>query len=81
LSASGVTRSLLPLEKIGLVRRQSDPRDARVGYASVTAAGSELVTNATVVVDNVSRNALGGPARAQLEATSALLAQLAGGRG
>jgi DNA-binding MarR family transcriptional regulator len=79
LSASGVTRSLLPLEKIGLVTRQSDPRDARVGYASVTAAGSELVTNATVVVDNVSRNALGGPARAQLEATSALLAQLAGG--
>jgi DNA-binding MarR family transcriptional regulator len=78
LSASGVTRSLLPLEKIGLVARQSDPRDARVGYASVTATGSELVTNATVVVDNVSRNALGGPARAQLEATSALLAQLAG---
>jgi DNA-binding MarR family transcriptional regulator len=78
LSASGVTRSLLPLEKIGLITRQSDPRDARVGYASVTATGSELVTNATVVVDNVSRNALGGPARAQLEATSALLAQLAG---
>src|SRR3954468_12436250 len=68
LTASGVTRTLLPLEKIGLVTRQSDPRDARVGYASITPTGSELVTNATVVVDNVSRNALGGPARAQLEA-------------
>jgi DNA-binding MarR family transcriptional regulator len=78
LTASGVTRSLLPLEKIGLVTRQSDPRDARVGYASITATGAELVTNATVVVDNVSRNALGGPARAQLEAASGLLAQLAG---
>jgi DNA-binding MarR family transcriptional regulator len=78
LTASGVTRSLLPLEKIGLVTRQSDPRDARVGYASITPTGAELVTNATVVVDNVSRNALGGPARAQLEAASGLLAQLAG---
>jgi len=78
LTASGVTRSLLPLEKIGLVTRESDPRDARVGYASITPTGSELVANATVVVDNVSRMALGGPARAQLDATSALLAQLAG---
>jgi len=78
LTASGVTRSLLPLEKIGLVDRQSDPRDARVGYAIVTATGSELVTNATTVVDNVSRAMLGAPSRAQLEATSNLLAQLAG---
>jgi DNA-binding MarR family transcriptional regulator len=78
LTASGVTRSLLPLEKIGLVSRQSDPRDARVGYALITPTGSELVVNATVVVDNVSRNALGASARAQLEATSNLLAQLAG---
>jgi hypothetical protein len=45
--------------------------------AFITAAGSELVTNAGVVVDNVSRNALGGAARAQLEAGSVLLAQLA----
>jgi DNA-binding MarR family transcriptional regulator len=78
LTASGVTRSLLPLEKIGLVDRQSDPRDARVGYAIVTPAGSELVTNATVVVDNISRAMLGAASRAQLEATSTLLAQLAG---
>jgi len=78
LTASGVTRSLLPLEKIGLVARQSDPRDARVGYALITPAGDELATNATVVVDNVSRMALGGPARAQVEATSSLLAQLIG---
>jgi len=80
LTASGVTRSLLPLEKIGLVARQSDPRDARVGYASITPTGSELVTNASVVVHNVSRMALGAPSREQVEATSTLLAQLAGGQ-
>jgi len=80
LTASGVTRSLLPLEKIGLVARQSDPRDARVGYASITPTGDELVTNASVVVHNVSRMALGAPSREQVQATSILLAQLAGGQ-
>jgi len=78
LTASGVTRSLLPLEKIGLVTRQSDPRDARVGYALITPTGLELVTNATTVVDNISRAMLGCPARAQLQATSDLLAHIAG---
>ncbi|MCC2956376.1 MarR family winged helix-turn-helix transcriptional regulator [Massilia sp. IC2-477] len=78
LTASGVTRSLLPLEKIGLVGRQSDPRDARVGYAIITPTGSELVTNASVVVDNVSRMLLGAPARARIEDTSSLFAQLSG---
>src|SRR3954464_15545771 len=37
LTASGVTRGLIPLEKIGLVKRQPDPRDARIGYAVITA--------------------------------------------
>jgi DNA-binding MarR family transcriptional regulator len=78
LTASGVTRSLLPLEKIGLVTRQSDPRDARVGYALITPTGDELVTNATTVVDNISRAMLGAPSGDQLRATSDLLAQIAG---
>lgn len=78
LTASGVTRSLLPLEKIGLVTRQSDPRDARVGYALITPVGAELVTNATVVVDNVSRAVLAGPAHVDIETTSALLGRIAG---
>src|SRR5881398_2232749 len=69
LTASGVTRSLLPLEKIGLVTRQSDPRDARVGYALITPTGDELVTNATTVVDNISRAILGAPSGDQLRAT------------
>lgn len=46
LTASAVTRSLLPLEKIGLVGRQSDPRDARVGYANLTPTGKQLLTDA-----------------------------------
>ena len=63
LTASGVTRALLPLEKIGLVSRQPDPRDARVGYAAITPAGQELLKDS---------------APEQLDALAAILGQIAG---
>jgi DNA-binding MarR family transcriptional regulator len=78
LTASGVTRALLPLEKIGLVTRQPDPRDARVGYAAVTAAGEELLANATATTDMVSSDLLKTVDPDQLAAMSALFGQLAG---
>ncbi|HEX5344878.1 MAG TPA: MarR family transcriptional regulator [Duganella sp.] len=58
LTASGVTRSLLPLEKIGLVERQQDPRDARVAYAALTGAGREMVGNAVTVAEQISKDLL-----------------------
>jgi DNA-binding MarR family transcriptional regulator len=78
LSPSGVTRSLLPLEKIGLVGRQSDPRDARVGYALITPAGNVLVANANSTVELVSREATRAADAGQLAAMSSLLGQIAG---
>ena len=39
VTASAVTRTLIPLEKIGLLTREPDPRDARVGYAALTKTG------------------------------------------
>lgn len=78
LSASGVTRSLLPLEKIGLVKRESDPRDARVGFAVLTPTGLELVTNATEVVDVISRDALRALPPAQMDSLAEVLGNIAG---
>lgn len=78
LTASGVTRTLLPLEKIGLVSREADPRDARVGFAVVTAAGQELMHNATDVVDLISRDALRAYEPEQLASMATILGQIAG---
>lgn len=75
LSASGVTRTLLPLEKIGLITRQPDPLDARVGFAAVTAVGEEMLVNATVTVDLASRELLRRAPLDQLEALTMLLGQ------
>ena len=78
LTASGVTRTLLPLEKIGLITRQADPRDARVGFAAITNAGHDMVVNATAVVDLVSREAIRGLDPDQVAAMATLLGGIAG---
>lgn len=78
LTASGVTRTLLPLEKIGLVARQQDPRDARVGYAVITAAGHELLENAMTVAQQTSLELLRNCPPEQCAAMSAVLGQIAG---
>jgi DNA-binding MarR family transcriptional regulator len=46
LTASGITRMLLPMEKIGLVTRETNERDARVSYAVLTDAGRQLFEDA-----------------------------------
>jgi DNA-binding MarR family transcriptional regulator len=53
LTASAVTRALLPLEKIGLVSRKPDPHDARVGYATLTAAGRRLLEDAIESAESI----------------------------
>jgi len=78
LTASGVTRTLLPLEKLGLVERQPDPRDARVGYALLSDAGQQLLDYALVSVQAIAQEATQTLSADQLEAQSALLGRLAG---
>ncbi len=39
LTASGITRLLLPMEKIGLVGRETDKNDARVSYVVLARGG------------------------------------------
>jgi DNA-binding MarR family transcriptional regulator len=78
VTASGVTRSLLPLEKLGLVARQPDPRDARVGYASLTASGQQLLQYALVSIEPIAKEAIEFVPADQVGSLSTLLGQLAG---
>lgn len=45
-SASTVTRMAVPMEKLGLVSRQSDSRDARLAFVVLTKAGAKKVKQA-----------------------------------
>jgi DNA-binding MarR family transcriptional regulator len=53
VSASTVTRMTLPLEKLGMVGRQSDARDARLAYVVLTPAGQKLVTDARASLERM----------------------------
>ena len=46
ISASTVTRMAAPMEKLGLVSRQADERDARLAFVVLTKAGLDKVKEA-----------------------------------
>lgn len=46
LTASGVTRMLLPMEKTGLIARQASERDARVSFVVITNGGKRIYSEA-----------------------------------
>ncbi|MCF6320944.1 MAG: MarR family transcriptional regulator [Rhizobiaceae bacterium] len=48
VSASTVTRMAAPMEKIGLVSRQADTRDARLAFVVLSESGLEKVKEARV---------------------------------
>jgi DNA-binding MarR family transcriptional regulator len=54
VSASTVTRATNPLEKIGLIARESDSRDARLSYVVLTKTGSKLLKNAEKTLEHLS---------------------------
>lgn len=51
LSASGVTRMLLPMEKIGLVAREPSDADARVSYVRLASGGKRILEETLDRVD------------------------------
>ena len=78
LTISSVTRALQPLEKIGLVSRQSDPSDARIGYAVLTEAGQNLLQDAHLTAMMVCEELLKDTEGEQLTLLAPVLAQIAG---
>lgn len=58
LSASGVTRLLNPMEKIGLVTKEASERDARVSLVKLTESGERLLKEAEVSFDHLADRSL-----------------------
>ncbi|TVZ88199.1 MarR family winged helix-turn-helix transcriptional regulator [Streptomyces sp. BK340] len=80
LTASGVTRGLAPLERIGLVTREPDARDARVAYASLTGTGRERLTEMLATAKETASEIFVGPAWSEedIALLSGLLTRLGG---
>jgi DNA-binding MarR family transcriptional regulator len=78
LTASAVTRALIPLERIGLVTRQRDLRDARIGYAVLTKSGQRVLEEAMRTAEEVSEDVIPEKNNSQLRPLSELLLQMGG---
>ncbi|UQW99562.1 MarR family winged helix-turn-helix transcriptional regulator [Streptomyces sp. RerS4] len=80
LTASGVTRGLVPLERIGLVVRETDSRDARVAYAALTDTGRERLGHCLKAAEQVAAEVFGAPdwSGDEVAALSGLLTRMGG---
>ncbi|TGZ12664.1 hypothetical protein DV517_67480 [Streptomyces sp. S816] len=80
LTASGVTRALAPLERIGLVTREPDARDARVAYASLTGTGRARLKEMLATAEETAEDLFSAPAWGEEEVPllASLLTRLGG---
>lgn len=58
LTASGITRMLSPLEKLGFVRREANSRDARVSYVKLAPSGKRILNDAIGTAEAASEQIL-----------------------
>lgn len=76
LTASGITRMLLPLEKLGIIERSLDDADARARYASITLAGKNLLQDATASIEMKLEDIIPEESETELEKFTELLERI-----
>ena len=72
-TASGVTRMLIPMEKIGLIEKEVNPRDARVSLVKITKVGETKLTEAITTLNERSEKIFHHLNAKQLDEFSKLL--------
>lgn len=78
VTASGITRLLNPLEKIGLVGRETNERDARVSYVVITSNGKKIFEEAKITAEYATKNILFAQKNKSLQIAAELLSELGG---
>ena len=68
LTASGVTRLLAPMEKIGLIKREQDHQDARVSYVALAPGGKRLFSERLEKAEMLAEESLPVNAQKKLKA-------------
>jgi len=66
MSASGITRLIAPMEKNGIVEKQTNARDARQSLVKLSATGQRLYSEASVSFDHISTELTGSLSQGQL---------------
>ena len=76
LTASGITRMLTPLEKLGLVKREANSRDARVSYVKLANAGKKILNESSATAEEVTEQILSMVKTKKLDDFSKMLLEM-----
>lgn len=76
LTASGITRLLLPMEKIGLVKKESSAKDARISFVVLASGGAKKLNEALERAELFATELIPAEKTAQIEEFSKLLVEI-----
>jgi DNA-binding MarR family transcriptional regulator len=76
LTASGITRLLLPMEKVGLVRREAHDGDARVSYVAIAPGGLARLSEAIERAELYCSDIIDPAEVAEIERANTIIAKL-----
>jgi DNA-binding MarR family transcriptional regulator len=76
MSASGVTRLLAPMEKLGMVEKEKHPRDARKSMVKLSPAGRRILEESSVTFQACARDLFESLTAHQIEQINELLNRL-----
>ena len=77
MTASGVTRLLLPMEKVHLVKSGPQEQDARIRYVMMSAAGKEKLAEAMERLEVLAEDIIPHSSVKEIESVSNLLLEIA----
>jgi DNA-binding MarR family transcriptional regulator len=78
VTASGVTRILAPMEKIGLVSRETNERDARISYVVLAPGGKRLFEESLKTAEYIATELFPISKTKKVEKLSELLNEITG---
>jgi DNA-binding MarR family transcriptional regulator len=75
-TASGITRLLLPMEKVGLIKKEANHQDARSSFVALAAGGKRKLTEAMERLEVFAEDILPAEKNKKIEEFSELLSEL-----
>ena len=78
LTASGVTRLLAPMEKIGLVKREANAADARVSFVTLSKGGKDMLEHSLENAEALAQSTLASATEQEIIQVSSLMVKLGG---
>ncbi|MDB4978033.1 MAG: MarR family transcriptional regulator [Candidatus Peribacteria bacterium] len=76
LTASGITRLLAPMEKVGLIKREAHEQDARVSFVKLAPGGKAKLTDALEDAEDLAKRLIPSSGAKNIQAFAEVLKEI-----